>query len=697
MSEKINPRVPIMREAISKIVGLLTARSIQVTQRGHKAFVMYDASGYPKRVNIPYLPDNASNDFLDAVQGFIDHEIGHIFFTDYKVLLKAKKLGLGNLHNVLEDTYVERKMKEKYSGSGHNIGKTITFFLANYTDKKLAEEPSKAIGLLLVPAIRAWAGQREAIEYMTPDKWEIVKPVSDKLGDLVKEVPKIDSSADALELAIKFQAARKAADEKKPEEKKPADEKATGGKGDTPEDEGEGAPSTSETDEFADDSMDSGEYTDGSGDFDDFSDADGSRDIDEEHSDPSDREEAPSTPDESADPDLGDGLDFGGDKKEEGEAEKEPGGDEEAFKPEDEGFDPRTGDEGEMPEGDDDAVFESGEDEFAEDKGAPSEHDPFADITDYDDGLADAISDVSRKAAETSSYLIWSKDFDKIEEFDPHISTVRAAPLVKRMQDKVDHMVGTIQKDLERAIAARTRSVWRPGLRKGRLNASSLSRLTLGDDRVFRKREISTSKDVAVGLLVDCSGSMSGERIDTAALAAYALASVLDRMNISNEVMGFTTQSNLPSEMNDDAARLDVRYARVQNIYMPIFKGFAERLTPDVKRRMATFPSRLDLRENVDGECVEIAAQRLLRRDEARKILIVLSDGSPACPGDWRQLSGHLKQTVRTVIKAGVDVVGIGIQTDSVREYYPKNVVLNEVSELAGTVVKQLRAVLLTD
>lgn len=681
--EKVNPRVVIMREAIGKIVGLLTARSIKVTQQGHKAFVEYDRMGYPKRVNIPYLPDNASNDFLDAVQGFIDHEIGHIFFTDYKVLLKAKSLGLGNLHNVLEDTFVERKMKEKFTGSAHNIGKTATFFFKNYTDKKLMEEPSKAVGLLLVPAIRAWSGQREAIEYMTPEKWEVIKPVADKLGDLIKEVPKIKSSQDALELAIKFQKARKDDEEEKPKDP-PKKKEATGGKGKTPEDKGEGAPSTEDTGEFADGAMDSGDFRDGAGD----------RELDDEHRDP----DAEREPSDSEDPDMGDGLDFGGEKEEGEAAGKGAGDDDTPFSPdaEDAGFDPRTSEDSE-PEGDDDAVFSDEEDEFSEDREAKApDHDPFKDITDYDDGLAEALSAVSRKVAEKSDYLIWSKDFDKVEEFTPRGSAESFAPMVKHMQDKVDHMVGTIQKDLERAIAARTRSVWRPGLRKGRLNASSLSRLTLGDDRVFRRREVSTSKDVAVGLLVDCSGSMYSEgRIQTASLAAYALTSVLDRMNIANEVLGFTTERNLPREMREDEDKLETRYARVQNIYMPIFKGFSERLTPSVKRRIAAFPSSLELRENVDGECVEIAAQRLLLRDEARKILIVLSDGAPACPGDWHQLSSHLKRTVQMVQRAGVDVVGIGIQTDSVRGYYPKHVVLNNVSELAGTVVKQLRALLL--
>lgn len=695
MSKYINPRVATMREAIGKIVGLLTERKIEVTQRGHKAFVTYsERTGQPKRVNIPYMPDDSSNELLDAVQGFIDHEIGHIFFTDYKVLIKARSLGLANLHNVIEDTYVERKMKAKFTGAAHNIGVTMTFFFKNYTDKELKKDPSKAVALLMVPAIRAWAGQREAIEYMTPDKWAVIKEVQDKLGDLVKKLPDIKDSQAALDLALEFRNAMRPPEPAKKEEEKP-EGKATGGKGDTPEEHGEG-PSDRETDEIGD-----------------FSDTPGDRDIDDEHSDPSDFEESGTGGEDEADkgsgaedPDVGDGsLDLkaaGAGEEEKGEEDGE--GFDEKFE---EGGSGGTlpgggGDDDGDDMGGDDHHFESEDDdafeeEREEDRYTESHKDPFKDMEDYDDGLSEAISEASRKVSKDTDYLIWTKDFDKVGKFVPRTTGVRAEPLIKRMGDRVDHMVGTMQKDLERAIAARSRSVWRSGLRRGRINASALARLSVGDDRVFRKREVSTSKDVAVCLLVDCSGSMRGTRIETAGYASYALSATLDRMSISHEVIGFTTEGDLPREMRKDEGELGVKYSRTENIWMPVFKEYSERMTPEVKRRLATFPVDLRLSENVDGECVEIAAQRLLRREESRKVMIVLSDGAPACPGDRAAQSNHLKKVVLQVMRAGIDVVGVGIQTTSVQNYYPKSVVLNDVADLSGQVIKQLRALLLAD
>ncbi|MFH4376904.1 cobalamin biosynthesis protein CobT, partial [Acinetobacter baumannii] len=96
-----------------------------------------------------------------------------------------------------------------------------------------------------------------------------------------------------------------------------------------------------------------------------------------------------------------------------------------------------------------------------------------------------------------------------------------------------------------RAIQARSKSVWENGLKQGKLNSSSLARLaSTGDCRIFRKRVESKTKDVAVSLVVDMSGSMCGSKIHTAAAASYALSNVLDRLKIPHEVICFTTHTD---------------------------------------------------------------------------------------------------------------------------------------------------------
>jgi cobalamin biosynthesis protein CobT len=213
---------------------------------------------------------------------------------------------------------------------------------------------------------------------------------------------------------------------------------------------------------------------------------------------------------------------------------------------------------------------------------------------------------------------------------------------------------------------------------------------------VFRKRHETTSKDVAVSLVIDCSGSMSGSKIHTATQAAYALSSVLERIGISHEVVAFTTGQPAASygELEAEAKKIGRGFTRIEALYMPILKGFNERLKTEVKERFGWLPNSRVLRNNIDGECVEIAARRLMARRESGKVMIVLSDGAPACQGDMQALQRHLKQVVKNIEKAGVKTVGIGIESSEVTKFYPKNIVLHNVSELPDRVIKELRHLL---
>jgi cobalamin biosynthesis protein CobT len=201
-----------------------------------------------------------------------------------------------------------------------------------------------------------------------------------------------------------------------------------------------------------------------------------------------------------------------------------------------------------------------------------------------------------------------------------------------------------------------------------------------------------------VELVVDASGSMSGEKIHTASQAAYALSSVLDRLNIKNEVICFTTKElgeSAQRELRDSHAKHAVRFSRVEGLYMPILKGYEEKMCATVRDRFAWLPNTRILRSNVDGECVEIAARRLLARKEAGKIMIVLSDGYPAAAGSRGDLEQHLMRVVKDIGKTGIKVVGIGIQSTAVEKFYEKHMVLNKVEDLPSAVIKELRHLLM--
>lgn len=281
-------------------------------------------------------------------------------------------------------------------------------------------------------------------------------------------------------------------------------------------------------------------------------------------------------------------------------------------------------------------------------------------------------------ARSNETYRVYSTDDDLIE-----IAKEIPADDYNDVTEATSSFIGTLQKNLERAMASRSIISWCSGQRKGKICGSSLSRLLIKDDRVFKRRLVeSNSKDIAVSLVIDCSGSMSGDKTKLAAESAYALSKVLTNIGISHEMLGFTTLccSNYDCE----------HYARIEPLYIPIFKTFTEGLTHKVRDRLAYLLSKMPQRNNVDGESIQIAADRLMARPEKRKIMIVLSDGYPAAIGDDAILVGHLEDTVIDLQKK-IEVVGIGIKSSAVKQFYKNHVVINDIGELPNTVIKELR------
>lgn len=697
----MNNRVAIMREATVRIVKMIAEKDVKVTQRGARAFVEYAPSGRPVRVNIPYIPDDATEELLDATQGFIDHEVAHILFTDYKVLAEAKRKGVAKLHNIIEDSYIERRMTAHFTGSGLNLRNVGSFFLKTHTDKELRNKPENAEGILFVPAVRSWAGQTVFTDYMG-DKWHYMSDLVTKLGDATKEVAKCASSRDCLAVALKFKELLDVRREPEPvpkTEPEPPKMEDGGSKGESKD---KGKPGKKPKEAPEDELKPEGDEPEEKSDEEPKA---GGIDLSDD--------EAP--PDDEVTPDTEPPLDEGDEEFREGEEEKEKsptsgddgGSSVEDIKEKDAGASPEVDkvgeEEGEGGSGDipDEGGSEGVDDEVAEpEPTGPTMMEELEDKMgekDYDAAISEALTGKTVAESKSSDYLVYTKELDVIEPME--VSSHRGYwndSLLKTMQDQVDHMIGPLQKDLERAVAARSAATWSGGHRSGRLHSSSLARLAVGDDRVFRRKHVNDSKDVAVELLVDCSGSMQGKKIEIAAYTAYGLAMVLDRMGIPNEVLGFTTSEYMPAEMKKEASELGVRYARDMNLYIPILKGFNERLTSENKKRFAALPHVSWLSENVDGESVQIAAQRLSQRREKRKILMVLSDGQPSCPGDYSALKRHLKKSVQDVVRRGIDVIGIGILSEAPREYYPKYVFLNNVADLPTTVIGEIKRLLMS-
>jgi cobalamin biosynthesis protein CobT len=692
-----------------KITQMLSGKGIKVTQQGINAYVKADHNGTPVLVNLPYLPDNAGEDLCLAIQGFLDHEVAHILFTEFNLMGQANKIGrqVGFMLNALEDPRIEKEMAKRFQGSAYNLSNTGKFYLDKFVEPRLKEATAKGdvnavAQTLMVPMIRAMSGQRVFQEYMK-DKWSSVAVIHKRIEDLEPRIEAAASTADCLELAKEI---GKRLSEHGGAPKKDEGQDDSDGK------KGESAGKGSGKSESKDKSEDKSKKSKG-------------KPPAEEHADPEDPDWTPEGEDESEKPEgesaSGDGEkdDKKGDDKDADESEKseskgkgDKDGDEEGegseaadakdkSSTEDIEGDLQEADEKEEESGEIGAGASLSQDAEVTNDEELGESAPIWEALDkdgcngYDESMSRVISESALASAGNADYLPFTKDYDLIEKLP--IGSGYEPGMTQRLIEKVEHMVGPLQKDLERAIAARSLATRSHGHRSGRLHAANLSRLAFNDSRVFSRKHESNSKDVAVELVVDASGSMCGSKIHTACQSAYALSAVLERLAIKHEVICFTTKDigGAHADMYKQQSETGIRFSRAEGLYMPILKSYEERHTTNVKERFGWLPHTNILRSNVDGECVEIAARRLMARREEGKIMIVLSDGYPAAAGSRGDLEKHLTRTVKDVERAGVKVVGIGIESDAVKRFYPKNIVLNSVAELPAAVIKELRHLLM--
>jgi len=701
-----NDRVFILRESVVKITQMLSGKGIKVTQQGVSAYVRADHRGVPLVVNLPYLPDNAGEDLCNAIQGFLDHEVAHILFTEFTVMSKAMAQGkrIGYLLNALEDPRIEKCMAKRFQGSAHNLSVTGQFYLDKFVKPRLQEKAAAGdvngvIESLMVPMIRAMSGQMVFQEFMK-DHWTTVAPVYERIKDLAPKIEAAASTEECFELAAEIG-------------KRMSEGSSGGDKGEEKSEKGgsskSGGIGTKTTSGKKDKSSGSGKT--------------------KPEKEPEEKSEEEKTPSKGKGKGKGEKEkeekeeEAPGEKEDEKEKESKP----EKSEPEKEPEEKESEDESEPEPAPEESEDESEpEPEIAEqEEEEPSEPDPVDDESSpsatasdeedvelgdsapvwealdkesangYDEAMSKVISDATSAVAENADYLIFTKDYDVVEKLP--IGSGYNAAMTKKLIEKTEHMVAPLQKDLERAIAARSLATRSHGHRSGRLHAPNLSRLAVNDNRVFSRKQESTSKDVAVELVVDASGSMAGEKVHTACQAAYALAAVLERLSIKNEVICFTTKDigGAQKDMREQQSKMGRGFSRMEGIYMPILKGYEERMTTDVKERFGWLPNTNILRSNVDGESIEVAARRLMARREEGKIMLVLSDGYPAAAGNSADLRRHLREKVRDIANSGVKIIGIGIQSEAVREFYPKSLVLNNVEQLPSVVIKELRQLLL--
>ncbi|PRX30817.1 cobalamin biosynthesis protein CobT [Paraburkholderia sp. BL18I3N2] len=263
-----------------------------------------------------------------------------------------------------------------------------------------------------------------------------------------------------------------------------------------------------------------------------------------------------------------------------------------------------------------------------------------------------------------------------------------------RAQARAD--TAPLKEKLERALSADERARWRREQERGEIDRTALARLATspGYRTPFRTQRAAKGRDVAVTLLIDRSGSMAGRKIELARQCAAALCDALTQLSFDCEVLGYCSVESAPMKQLYErqlAGGADLRR----------YNRFVERLDLKVYKRFGATDlsgiAAIDCgHENPDGEALAWAATRLADHQAERRILMMFSDGYPSTgDGNPQVLRSDLRERVAAIGKRGIELVGIGVLTDAVEDFYPHNVVVSRLAELPSTVFSVLSSMLL--
>ena len=259
--------------------------------------------------------------------------------------------------------------------------------------------------------------------------------------------------------------------------------------------------------------------------------------------------------------------------------------------------------------------------------------------------------------------------------------------------------LGTIRRKFERVLVSESASFWEGGKRSGRLSVrGNAAKIVQLQPDVFSKRVMEKALNTAVTILVDLSGSMRGDgKILAATQATIAVAEALTAAGVPLEILGHTTDEVAGTdELIGRMTSAEIRsLSRSEALLTYVFKDFDEGLSTTVRQNLGRMVL-MATDNNIDGDAIKVAAKRLLMRPEARKVMLVLSDGHPEYR-HARNLDVHVytRDCVQLAIQSGIEIAGLGIGSASVERYYPKYVVVHDIGELSTKYIDQIAKMIL--
>jgi cobaltochelatase CobT len=302
---------------------------------------------------------------------------------------------------------------------------------------------------------------------------------------------------------------------------------------------------------------------------------------------------------------------------------------------------------------------------------------------------------------EAFGYRVFSRAFDE-EIAAENLSTPDELERLRTFLDKelraLSGAVSRLANRLQRRLLAQQNRAWDFDLEEGTLDSSRLPRIIIDPTHPlsFKRERDTTFRDTVVTLLLDNSGSMRGRPIMVAACCADILARTLERCGVKVEILGFTTRAWKGGQSREQwlAAGKPPSPGRLNDLRHIVYKA-ADAPWRRAKRNLALMMREGLLKENIDGEALAWAHNRLLGRAEQRRILMMISDGAPVDDSTLSVNSGsylehHLRQVIDEIeTRSPVELIAIGIGHDVTR-YYRRAVTITDPSELAGAMTDKL-------
>ena len=298
-------------------------------------------------------------------------------------------------------------------------------------------------------------------------------------------------------------------------------------------------------------------------------------------------------------------------------------------------------------------------------------------------------------------YKIFTTKFDEVskaEDLEKEEEIIRLRKNLDQQLINFQDLITKLANKLQRQLLAIQNRSWEYDLEEGLLDSSKLTRIVIDPQNSlsFKREKEFEFKDTVVTLLIDNSGSMRGRPITIAALCADILSRTLERCNVKVEILGFTTKNWKGGESRErwNTIGKPKNPGRLNDLRHIIYKS-ADVHWRQSKNNIGLMLKEGLLKENIDGEAILWAFNRLRKRKEERKILMVISDGAPVDDSTLSVNSGdflekNLKKVVKNIEdKKDTEILAIGIGHD-VSRYYNRAIKITDVNELGDVMISQL-------